>query len=87
MTLLMRLAACCDEVVHKPFQDHEIETMARLLDIKYLYKDMGEGVTQKEKIRLNKEMLAELPPDTAKGLQTHADNCQTGLIRDLLREE
>ncbi len=62
MILLMRLAACCDEVVHKPFQDHEIETMARLLDIKYLYKDMGEGVTQKEKIRLNKEMLAELPP-------------------------
>ena len=45
---------------------------------------MGEGVTQKEKIRLNKGMLAELPPDTAKGLRTLMDNFQTGLIRDFL---
>ena len=40
------LAAGCDEMVYKPFQDHEIfETMARLLDVKYLYEEEGEQAT------------------------------------------
>jgi CheY-like chemotaxis protein len=58
------LEAGCDEVVHKPFKDHEIfKTMARLLDIKYLYKDMGAEASQEQAINLSAEMLAGLPPD------------------------
>jgi signal transduction histidine kinase/CheY-like chemotaxis protein len=64
------LAAGCDEMVRKPFKDHEIfETMARLLDIKYLYRDMGEGVTQKERINLTKDMLADLPRELLQELR------------------
>ena len=65
------LAAGCDEVVHKPFQAHEIfETMARLLDIKYLYKDMGEEVADtRREINLTAEMLTELPPDLLQELR------------------
>jgi hypothetical protein len=56
--------------VHKPFKDHEIfETMARLLDIKYLYKDMGEEVIQKEGITLTQEMLNELPRELLQELR------------------
>ena len=56
------LAAGCDEVVHKPFKDNEIfETMARLLDIKYLYKDMGAEAPHEQSINLTAEMLTELP--------------------------
>lgn len=58
------LACGCDEVVHKPFKDYEIfESMARQLDIKYLFKDKGTEVLQKPGINLTAEMLAELPPD------------------------
>jgi CheY-like chemotaxis protein len=63
------LACGCDEVVRKPFRDHEIfESMARQLDIKYLYKDMGEEAIQKERINLTAEMLAGLPPDLLQDL-------------------
>jgi signal transduction histidine kinase/CheY-like chemotaxis protein/streptogramin lyase len=58
------LAVGCDDLVRKPFRDHEIfESMARQLDIKYLYKDMGEETLLKERINLTAEMLAELPPE------------------------
>jgi CheY-like chemotaxis protein len=56
------LAAGCDDVVYKPFRGHEIfETMARLLDIAYLYEEKGEQATPQEKIYLTAEMLADLP--------------------------
>jgi CheY-like chemotaxis protein/anti-sigma regulatory factor (Ser/Thr protein kinase) len=58
------LAAGCDEVVHKPFKDHEIfEAMARLLDIKYLHKDMGAEAPPEQVINLTAEMLDGLPPE------------------------
>ena len=57
------LAAGCDDVVNKPYKSHEIfATMARLLDIKYLYKDMGAESPHEQSINLTAEMLAELPP-------------------------
>jgi hypothetical protein len=56
------LAASCDDMVYKPFRDHDIfQTMARLLDIEYLYKEKGEEATRKEKIHLTAEMLSDLP--------------------------
>jgi len=64
------LACGCDEVVRKPFRDHEIfESMTRHLDVKYLYKDMGEEALQKERINLTAEMLAGLPPDLLQKLR------------------
>jgi len=64
------LAAGCDKVVHKPFQDHEIfATMAQTLDLKYLYEETSEGVPRKEKINLNKEMLTDLPGELLQDLR------------------
>jgi len=58
------LAAGCDDLVRKPFRDHEIfESMARQLDIKYFYKETGEEALQRERINLTAEMLAGLPPE------------------------
>jgi signal transduction histidine kinase len=58
------LAAGCDEVVLKPFRAHEIfDTMARLLDIQYLYEEEGEEAPRKETIHLTAEMLAGLPEE------------------------
>ena len=49
-------------MVHKPFKDNEIfKVMARLLDIKYLYKDMGAEAPHEQSINLTAEMLTELP--------------------------
>jgi signal transduction histidine kinase/CheY-like chemotaxis protein len=58
------LAAGCDDVVTKPFKDYEIfETMARMLDIEYLYEEHGEEAVPRERISLTKEMLADLPEE------------------------
>ena len=66
----MRLAVGCDEVVHKPFKDHEIfKCMARQLGAKYIYEKMSEGLTKKEKINLTKEMLADLPGELLQELR------------------
>jgi CheY-like chemotaxis protein len=64
------LAAGCDDVVHKPFKDHEIfKTMARLLDIKYLYEEKGEEAARKERVDLTQEMLADLPGELVQELR------------------
>ena len=58
------LTAGCDDVVNKPFKDYEIfQTMARMLDIEYLYEEHGEEAAPRERINLTKEMLADLPED------------------------
>jgi signal transduction histidine kinase/CheY-like chemotaxis protein len=63
------LACGCDEVVRKPFRDHEIfESMARQVGIKYLYKDRGVEAAQKQGISLTAEMLAGLPQDLLQDL-------------------
>jgi len=63
-------AAGCDEVVLKPFLDHEIfEAMTQQLDMKYLYKDMGEEALPEPAIKLTADMLTELPPDLIQGLR------------------
>jgi signal transduction histidine kinase/ligand-binding sensor domain-containing protein/CheY-like chemotaxis protein len=54
----------CDEVIRKPFKDHEIfEAMARQLDVKYIYEDRETEAIPKPEINLTTEMLAELPPE------------------------
>jgi CheY-like chemotaxis protein len=64
------IACGCDEVVRKPFRDHEIfESMARQLGIKYLYQDRGVEAAQKPGINLTAEMLAGLPPDLLQDLR------------------
>ena len=59
------LAAGCDDVLYKLFQDHEIfETMARLLDIEYIYKPEGDAAPRrKDEVNLTSAMLADLPPE------------------------
>jgi predicted ATPase/signal transduction histidine kinase/CheY-like chemotaxis protein len=56
------LEAGCDDVLLKPFKENDFfEVMARLLNIKYLYRDMGAEVPQEQSINLTAEMLGELP--------------------------
>ncbi len=58
------LAAGCDDVVLKPFRDHEIfDAMARELGVEYVYRERTEAPAQPEGIGLSAEMLAELPPE------------------------
>ncbi len=69
------LTCGCDEVVRKPFKDHEIfESMSRQLGIKYLYQDSGAEMAQKQQINLTVEMLTELPPNLLQDL------CETILV-------
>ena len=63
------LAAGCDDIVFKPFQEHEIfEVMARFLDVAYVYAEPDEAAAPIDDDGLTAAMLAELPPDLLKDL-------------------
>jgi signal transduction histidine kinase/DNA-binding response OmpR family regulator len=59
------LAAGCDDIVRKPFQDQTIfETMSDLLGVKYVYEQEVPTVpADRHNIVLTAAMLAELPAD------------------------
>jgi CheY-like chemotaxis protein len=64
------LKAGCDEVVRKPFKDHEIfECMARVLGLTYIYEDAAAETAEKPGINLTPEMLAALPPEWLRDLR------------------
>jgi signal transduction histidine kinase/DNA-binding NarL/FixJ family response regulator len=64
------LAAGCNEVVYKPFRDHEIfETMARVLDIKYFYEEKSIEAIRKAENNLTADMLADLPGELLQELR------------------
>jgi CheY-like chemotaxis protein len=64
------LAAGCDDVVRKPFQDHQIfATMARYLEVKYRYKEEETAPPQTYSIDLTTAMLAKLPPELLQELR------------------
>lgn len=57
------LSAGCDDMVVKPFQEHEIfEAMARFLDIEYVYEQPGDAAPPIDATELTTAMLHELPP-------------------------
>jgi PAS domain S-box-containing protein len=58
------LAAGCNDIVFKPFREHEIfEMMARFLGVEYVYAEPDEAVAPKDGVELTAAMLAELPPE------------------------
>jgi two-component system sensor histidine kinase EvgS len=58
------LAAGCDDMVFKPFREHEIfEVMARYLDVKYVYEEPEKAAAPAESVELTSAMLAELRPE------------------------
>jgi DNA-binding response OmpR family regulator len=65
------LAVGCDDVVRKPFREHEIfEAMARFLDIEYIYEQAGKAApTRRHGVELTAAMLAELPPELLQELR------------------
>jgi len=65
------LAAGCDEVVRKPFQEHKIfAVMAQFLDIEYIYEqDSASILVQRPDSELTAAVLAELPPELLQELQ------------------
>jgi PAS domain S-box-containing protein len=57
------LAAGCDSIVFKPFQENEIfETMAQFLDVEYVYAEPDDAAAPIDSTGLTAAMLAELPP-------------------------
>jgi two-component system sensor histidine kinase EvgS len=58
------LEAGCDDMVFKPFREHEIfEVMARFLGVEYVYEERAAAAAPKDDVELTAAMLAELPPD------------------------
>jgi CheY-like chemotaxis protein len=67
------LACGCDEVVRKPFREHEIfESMARQLGIEYLYRERKSETDRKQGLKLTPEMLGELPRELLQDLRESA---------------
>jgi PAS domain S-box-containing protein len=63
------LAAGCDDMVFKPFQEHEIfDAMARFLDLKFVYAEPDDAATPSDDVELTAAMLAELPPELLQDL-------------------
>jgi signal transduction histidine kinase/CheY-like chemotaxis protein len=56
-------AAGCDDMVFKPFQEHEIfEVMARFLGVEYVYAEPDDAAAPVDDVELTAAMLAVLPP-------------------------
>jgi CheY-like chemotaxis protein len=63
------LAAGCDDMVFKPFREHEIfEVMARFLGVKYIYAEPDDAAAPLDATGLTAAMLAELPPELLQDL-------------------
>ena len=64
------LAAGCDDVVRKPFREHEIfDAMARHLGVDYLYSERQREIEQDQGIALTPEMLGQLPRELLQALR------------------
>jgi len=63
------LAVGCDDIVFKPFREHEIfEVMARFLGVEYVYAEPDDAAAPIDDAELTAAMLAELPPELLKDL-------------------
>ena len=63
------LAAGCDDMVFKPFREHEIfEVMARFLGVEYVYEEPDDAAVPIGEAELTAAMLAELPLELLKDL-------------------
>jgi signal transduction histidine kinase/CheY-like chemotaxis protein len=64
------LAAGCDDLVHKPFREHQIfDVIARHLGVEYLRDEVTEAPLPDITIPLTAEMLSELPEELLGGLR------------------
>jgi CheY-like chemotaxis protein len=64
------LAAGCDDLVRKPFLEHEIfDVPARHLGVEYLHGDVTQAPAPEETTALTAEMLSELPEELLKELR------------------
>ncbi len=67
------LAAGCDGLVRKPFQEHEIfDTVAQHLGVEYLLGETAEAPAPEETIPLTAEMLSKLPVEIIEELREAA---------------
>jgi response regulator RpfG family c-di-GMP phosphodiesterase len=63
------LAAGCDDMVFKPFREHEIfEVMARFLGVEYVYAEPDDAAAPIGDGELTAAMLAELPSELLRDL-------------------
>ena len=79
------LACGCDEVVRKPFRDHEIfEAMARQLGLKYIYEDKVAETLPRQGIDLTAEIMAKLAPDLLQELREKSLSLDRQAISDVI---
>jgi CheY-like chemotaxis protein len=67
------IKAGCNDVVHKPFQIHELfDVMTRVLGVNYLYEKEEKAVAAKPPATLNRKQLLNLPPEIRQELHEAA---------------
>jgi PAS domain S-box-containing protein len=82
------MKAGCDDVVHKPFQIHELfDVMARLLGVEYLSEEKEEEAVAKPPATLTRKQLLSLPLELRQELYDAAtlldDNCVVELAEQV----
>ncbi len=79
------LATGCDDMVFKPFKEHEIfETMARFLGIEYVYEEPDEAAASTDDVELTAAMLAELPLELLQDLDKTTLVANTNAILEVI---
>jgi len=77
----------CDDVLHKPYQSHEIfEALERLLGVRFIYDQVDETATQSETAELTPESLMRLPEELKNSLSEAVSRLDTELTGQLLEQ-
>jgi len=78
------LAAGCDEIIHKPYQAHDIfDAMAQQLGVRYRYEETVEKPAS-EPVELNSEALKRLPRELREVLQIQALSLDVNAVEETL---
>jgi two-component system sensor histidine kinase/response regulator len=82
------LAVGCDEMIFKPYQEHEIfDTMARFLDLEYVYATDDSGTDATPRLdRLEPADLAALPADLRRQLDRATLALDVEATMDVIRQ-
>lgn len=78
---------CCDETIHKPFQNSQIFTaLENHLGVRYIYEDSIPDTTSEKKLDNDQltQALAKLPPEILVALEQATINCELQAVQDAI---
>ncbi|MET0085577.1 MAG: ATP-binding protein [Sedimenticola sp.] len=79
------LSVGCDDLVHKPYQAHEIfDVMEEQLEVKYLYDESVAEETANRSVTLTTEMIEKLPPGLLEDLSKAATSLSIDQMADIV---